>query len=267
MINKLLCFFAFSSIVFSSIAQEQDSFRPIASIEISSEFITTDHLGNLYVIANNELIKFDNSGNRLSDFSKRNQGSFHFIDARDPLKLLVYYPDFGLIDFLDNRLSENAFLNLNDYNIFQPTAVCRSINNGIWIYDPQKMQILLINSELGIVSESNLFQQLFSDQYVPGYMAESENWLVIADSKKGFRIFDRLAAYYKKIDIEGIQSFQITEDDLFFMLDGKLKSINIRTDVETVVATPDLENALKVRIERDRIYIQFEDRIDIYKLQ
>ena len=243
------------------------AFKLISTVDLEAEFFTTDNLGNLYVISGSELIKYSKSGERLYDFSKRNQGSFKFVDARDPLKILVYYPDFGLVDFLDNRLSENSFLNLTEYEIFQPTAVCRSINNGIWIYDPQRMQILLVNSELGIVSESNLFQQLFSDQYEPGFMAESENWLVIADSQKGFRIFDRLAAFYKKIDIKGLKSFQVAEDDLFFMHDGKLRSINIRTDVRSTVETPDLSKAIDCRIERDRIYILFKDRIDIYKLQ
>src|ERR1044071_2201469 len=85
----------------------------LISINIESTFITTDYLQNAYVInSQNSLVKFDSAGNKLFTYNSTRRGQLKFVDATNPLKLILSYPDFGDVVMLDNTLSEVGVISL-----------------------------------------------------------------------------------------------------------------------------------------------------------
>src|ERR1035438_5404402 len=108
-IFKIILSFA-AVLLFCSGASEE--YTLIKTIPFSGVRFTTDKLGNTYVIADNQLLEFDSKGNPLANYSETNLGSLRSIDASNPLKLVLYYPDFGQINTLDTKLALQSTVNL-----------------------------------------------------------------------------------------------------------------------------------------------------------
>ncbi|MDD1475334.1 hypothetical protein MEO41_29325, partial [Dolichospermum sp. ST_sed4] len=74
--------------------------------------------------------------------SDKSIGNIGFVDASDPLKILLFYRDFGQIRFLDNSLSPqgNTIL-LDNIGFGSSTMVCSSDQNGIWLYEPVSFKL------------------------------------------------------------------------------------------------------------------------------
>src|SRR5687768_4036966 len=70
-----------------------------------AKYLTTDDLGNAYMVEKNELKKYSAEGILLATYSNNNLGDLTVVDASDPLKLLLFFKDLSKIIFLDNTLS------------------------------------------------------------------------------------------------------------------------------------------------------------------
>ena len=72
-----------------------DDFRLLNSVPFSNVAMTTDRLGNAYVIVENLLLQFDSLGKPKGNYAERSSGSLTSVDAGNPLKILLFYRDFA----------------------------------------------------------------------------------------------------------------------------------------------------------------------------
>src|SRR5436853_7636043 len=93
-------FYILTFFILSSFASDWQPVKQIPFTEIAS--FTTDNLGNVYVVSENILLQFDNNGKPLNHYDEKNLGRLVRIDADNPLKLLVFYPDFAQINILNS---------------------------------------------------------------------------------------------------------------------------------------------------------------------
>lgn len=100
------CLLAFN---FNAISQE---YTLMAKIDTIAKIATVDNFGNLFVVTpQNELLKFNNTGKLLWNYSNRTYGEIKLLDVTDPLRVILYYADFQQIVVLNNNLSEIAKYN------------------------------------------------------------------------------------------------------------------------------------------------------------
>ena len=96
---------------------------------IDCKYFTTDNLCDIYIITNkNEIIKFDDLGYFEGRYANKKMGNLASVDATNPFKLLLFYPDFQTITLLDRLLNPISSLVLSDYGIRQAKCVCASRN-------------------------------------------------------------------------------------------------------------------------------------------
>src|SRR5436190_11164720 len=81
---------------------QPDDYKLINSIPFSRAKFATDRLGNAYVIADNQLLEFDTLGKPKVSYSNFDSGIISSVDASNPLKILLFYPDFARIELLNN---------------------------------------------------------------------------------------------------------------------------------------------------------------------
>ncbi|MBP6456967.1 MAG: hypothetical protein KA275_09605, partial [Chitinophagaceae bacterium] len=85
----------------------------VKSIKMKADFISTDYLGNIYVVRNkNFIVKYNKNGDSISNFNVIQRGKISQIDATNPMKTLVYFANFSQILVLDNMLSLKNTINL-----------------------------------------------------------------------------------------------------------------------------------------------------------
>ncbi|MBL0031905.1 MAG: hypothetical protein IPP27_06880 [Bacteroidetes bacterium] len=88
----------------------------------------------------------DPNGKPIANFSRNNLGSIRSIDASNPMKILMFYPDFAQLVVLNNKLAEQSSINLRASEINQPIVACGSENGGYWIYDNDDDQLKSLTS-------------------------------------------------------------------------------------------------------------------------
>ena len=106
--------------------------KPVKKVKQEADFITTDRLGNLYVVKNDFIWMYNRDGDSLREFNTKRYGKIHFVDCSDPYKILVFFKDFNVIQYLDNFLSENGPpRDMQELGFDQATLVCLSQESGV----------------------------------------------------------------------------------------------------------------------------------------
>ncbi len=68
-----------------------DGYVETGHIKVQGDFIRSDELGNVFLVKDNQLIKYSSSGVVLHTYSNLYSGEISFVDTHDPFKILVYY--------------------------------------------------------------------------------------------------------------------------------------------------------------------------------
>lgn len=257
----------FIAIIVSSCAFNSGDFELISTISSASSSITTDNLGNIYLIANDELKKYDADGNFLKSFSDKSYGSIAFADVSDPLKILLYYRDFRQIVFLDNMLAikGNPIL-FDDLKLLQPSLACSSYDNGFWVYDRQDFQLIRFDKNRSISNQSGNIVQLTGIEIMPNYLIEISNRVYLNDPDSGVFVFDKFGTYARLYPVKNLKSFQVIDDNIIYATETQIIKYNFKSFEQQSITLP-AKNCLNARFEKDRIYVEDSAAVKIYSVK
>jgi hypothetical protein len=192
--------------------------------------VEIDAFGNIYVINTHEIIKYNSMGVLQKKFSNKRYGKIDFVDAMNPLKILVYYKDFQRIIFLDNQLSESSnMISLELLNHEQSSLVCSSSNNSFWIYDKQNNELCRFDAELKSLVKTGNLKRILDVDIKPNYMQEHNNYLYLNCPNEGILVFDIYGTFYKTIPLINLKEFNIVNGDVFYYDNHHLKQYQAQT--------------------------------------
>ncbi len=258
--KKLLYIFFF----YSSSILAQSNFKLITTINAESDFITSDNQSNIYAVKANELTKYDKTGKLLYKYSNKNFGNMDFVDASNMLRILVFYKNFSQVVFLDNTLSLiGESVSLDNIGFQQAKLVCSSHNNGMWIFNPFKMELVRIDQSLEQTQQTGNLSLLLNIDLQPNYLLEYNNKVYMNNPSTGILIFDIYGTYYKTIPIKNIQHFQPIDDQVYYISDNKVKAYNTKTTDEVQFEIPAVEFQ-SFQLEMGVLILQSSKTISIY---
>lgn len=248
------------------------SFKHLFSIAIeSAAFITTDYLGNIYVVDRNEINKYTAKGTLICSFSDKISGSISSVDVSNPLRVQVFYQDFGQIIYLDDVLSViGSRISLVDQGLDQATLSCSSWDDGIWLYDPQDFELKRLGSDLRLSHQSGNINQLLGIEVSPDYILEVNNYVYLNDPSSGILVFDQFGTYYKSLPVKGAGHFQVSGNQVFYLSSNRLMSYDFKTfQFAEMTISSDLIPILDMRFEKElnRLIILKEKQLDIFVYQ
>ncbi len=234
-------------------------------IEGRFDGMTTDHLGQVYVTQGGELKLFTREGRMLYQYSDLSYGRIGGIDTRNPMKLMVFYPDFSRVTFLDNTLSKNReqSLRLDRINLSLVQLVCASFDNGFWAYDPVYFRLLRFDQHMNVTNSIENVNQLVGVDIDPSQMVEEGDWLYLNDPKRGVFRFDIFGTYSKLIPITGIIHLQARDELLLFVKETGLYRFDPLNFEEEAVLLP-VERFMNARLEKEHLYIHEANGVSIY---
>lgn len=243
------------------------NFKEISRIEIKANSITTDNVGNVYLLKGDELRKYDKNGVFLNNFSDKSLGKITSVDATNFLKLLIFYADFSKIAFLDNMLAPTRSpVQLQNLNLDQAMIVASSHNNGIWAYEQVSFQAIRLDQNLKVTHQTGNLMQLLNMSIKPNFILENNNMLYINNPSTGILVFDIFGTYFKTIPIKELESFQIIENKVFYFQNKEFISYDLKTLEESRVEYTN-QTPLQVRFEKKRIYVLFPENLTIYSVE
>ncbi|MBU0486722.1 MAG: hypothetical protein KKA07_14250 [Bacteroidetes bacterium] len=227
----------------------------------AADDFTTDHLGNIYVIKKSSLVKYTRGDSTTVSFSNIDIRDISYVDAKDPLKILVFDKENQKIAFIDNSLSlRSDIIFLSDLGFENITNSCSSQKEGFWIYDASEFQISRYDSYLKPAATSGNIVQVTGKEIHPVYMLEENNNLYINDPEIGLLVFDVFGTFIKTIRVNIPGKFQVRAGNLIWF-DGKhLKTMNLIIGEENFITLPK-ENITFVRLEQDKLFIRSENLI------
>ena len=263
-VPMLSCFFfgIFLLLSFSANAQELKLTKTVVG---KFDYITTDHIGRLYLAKRDELFLYSEEGNLMYQYSDLSLGTVTNVDTRNPLKLQLFYPDYGQITLLDNTLSRTRDnIDLNPLGLSLAQLACASFDNGFWVYDPISFGLIRFDQGLNITNEVSNVNQLVGAEINPNQMVEFENWLYLNSPNEGVFVFDSFGTYSKLIPITGADRIQVRGNGVFLEFENRLIKYNPVNFEQMEIELP-RKDFLALSIEKDRLYILKKDSVLMFK--
>lgn len=226
---KFKIFILFSFLIGSSFIKQTITPLHIKFAEKNSS-IEVDGFGNIYTISKNEITKYISTGSLFKKFSIKKYGAINYIDATNPLKILVFYKDFQQIIFLDDQLTQtNSIISLETMGYEQTELVCTSSNNSFWIYNKQNNELIRFDSELKTLVKTGNIKRILNIDIKPNFMKEHNNMLYINCPDEGILVFDIYGTFYKTIPLKNIKEFNVINGDVFYFENRTLKQYQSQT--------------------------------------
>ena len=227
----------------------QQNWKPRWTVPVKGNALEVDNLGDVYVLANQDIIKYRSNGQFYRSYSNKSLGNISRIDASNPLKTLVFYRDLSRLVFIDNTLTEqqeNVYLERFERE-FASLACTSNDDNGFWLFDPVSFSLTRYNQKMNVKAEVLNINQLTGKTINPVWMTERGNRLYLVDSKNGILLFDIFGTYLKTIPLIGITKLWIDGDWIVGLNESK---ILVRSTISA--------------IEQDSIRLPESDFVDIY---
>ena len=235
---------------------------------IPGEFnmLSTDHIGRVYVTKHDELFLYSEKGDLMYQFSDLSRGEIEHLDTRNPLKILLFYPDYSQIAFLDNTLSptrENV--NLMNLGLELARLACTSFDNGFWVYDPVSFRLVRFDQGLNVTNEVSNINQLVGADINPNQMVEFDSWLYMNDPDQGVFVFDSFGTYTKLIPIKGARQINVRGNGIFLQMDDKLIKYDTLSFEQIEIQLP-VQDFTAISIEKKHLFILGKKGVSVYRL-
>lgn len=236
-----------------------------AVLRLKTTAIVTDNLSNVYLLNNDQFSKYDSRLKLLKEFSNKNFGAITSADVTNPLRILLYYRDFGRIVFLDNTLSQNGDpIAIEKLGYPLATLAASSYDNGLWLYDQPTFELVRFNNNLEISSRTGNLSQILGVELQPNFLIEKDNRLFLSNPSGGVLVFDVFGTYIKTIPLLNLTSFQVIDNELVYFRNGQLHAWNLTTAETTDYTQPVSDSAINMRIERDAIFVHDSATVSVY---
>ena len=258
--KKIIVFFLISVVCFSF--QISDPQKLI--LKAKQNYFTGDNFGNVYLVNNEELMKYLASGKFFARYSNLKFGNITSLDATNPLKLLLYYRDFQQIVFLDNQLSNNSdAVSLEQLGYEQTDVVCAGANNSFWLYNKQNNELIRFNENLKRIASTGNLKQILQTELSPNFILEHNGFLFLNCPETGIYVFDIFGAFIKIVALKNLKHFQVNENIIYYQKDSSLCSYNYKLFEEACKTMPDNGLLFNAKYFNKKLYSGYRDSIII----
>ena len=267
MTARLIIFFVLACAMQPANAQSDSSFQLRATIRGAYNDFTVDHLGNIYVInGDGQLKKLGPAGDSIAVYNELSKyGKPDLLDVTNPLKLLLYYRDFGTLVALDRFLAPRNTIDLRRLQLFQVRTVGLAYDNDIWVFDEMESRLKKISDDGRIVSQFNDFRQIFDSVPSPDFIIDQNKYVYLYDLQKGVYIFDYYGTLKSRLPFTGWTDFTVISNTVYGRDANMLYKYEPGTlNLQQYRIPAFMGSAKKIRIAPGNIYLLRGSGIEIY---
>ena len=266
-ITFALCLCAF---VGKTQKQNDSAFLFLRSIKGSFTYFNVDNLDNIYLITpGNQLKKIDANGDSTGVFNDvKRYGKPGYIDANNPMKVLLYYPPFSTVVVLDRLLNMRNTINFRKQGIFSVKGIATSYDNNIWLFDEQDYKLKKMDEEGKIMQESTDFRQLFDSVPSASQLIDRDNFIYLYDPAMGFYIFDYYGSLKNRMAFLNWNNVEVSGKMLYGFNNNTLYSYELNSLTLKEYALPARFGVYSsIRVMNRKLYLLKEEGVDIYELK
>jgi hypothetical protein len=226
---NILLFMMISSVMILRQANAQE--RPQRIISGDFKRFDVDNLGNLYVITrSNQLRKYSPEGDSVGVFNDFvRYGRLRNLDVSNPMRIVLFYPDFGTILLLDRMLKPIEAIDLRRLSMIQVSAVATSYDNHCWLYDDQEARLRKIDVQGRLLLESPDLRMIMDEVPHPSFLSDQQGTVSMYDTARGLYIFDLYGAFQQRIPLLGCSDVRVTGRSFEGICNGQIMSYDLKT--------------------------------------
>ncbi len=245
----------------------QDTCVFLFSIPQNADFATADHLSNTYLLHGFEVEKYDSTGRLVSRYSNNRLGMAGYLDASNPLKILVWYAEFQVAVFLDRNMTELGRLNLAQSGFPAVRCLASAADGNLWVYDEAGAQLLKLSTTGEKRLESQPLNLEFAQRYAPTCIRDDGGQAVfLSDPVQGVAVFDPYAQLDKTLFFKGFTQFEVDNGVLFFVEKNGIRIENWRGHSAKNIALPNVvaQDGAVYWISKKRLFVRNRAGVAVY---
>ena len=251
----------------ASPASAQDTCILLFTLPQQAHFATGDHLNNTYLLQGFELEKYDSTGKIVARYSNNRLGMASFLDASNPLKILVWYPGFQTAVFLDRNLTELGRLNLAQAGYPAVRCLASAADGNVWVYDEAQSFLLKLSTAGEKLLESPPLNLEFSQRFVPTCIRDDGGQAVyLSDPEKGIAAFGPFAQLDKIQLIKVLHQFDVENGILTFNDPQHIQILPWRGISTQKIPLPESakQPGALVWLSKKRLFVQDKSGLQVY---
>ena len=234
--------------------QLPDGYNAIKKVALNQGLFTTDNMGNVFWAgANGDLRKYNRDGDSLTMQNYKQYGMLESMDATNPFEIYLYYKDLNKVLLVDNQLVKRSEYDLENLDLENISAIARSANNGLWVYDLSSNRLKKFSNSKEFVLESVAVNFYAENIISPFQILDKQNQIYLCDSTEGIFVFDNFGTFHKRLNIITNRPIQIEGNHLLYAKDSVYKKYNLSLFKEEKL--PIQPGSDFVRWEKDRLFI------------
>jgi hypothetical protein len=184
-----------------------------------------DGRGQFYVLQSDGIDLISKEGKLIRHHSEKLLGHIGSVDETSFMRLMVFFDEVPGFQLLDNTLSPHS--DLVDLNLLERpfiSLMCTSSNNSYWMYDAVSFELIRIDGNNRVISNSGNLMNLIRLKIDPFKISESGNRVYLADREQGLLIFDQFGVFIQRLEISGLKDFKAEEETLYLLHEDGLSS-------------------------------------------
>ena len=171
-----------------------------------ADTVLLDALGQLYELGPDNSIEKHRPANQLAGrdtlrYRYRNVrlGKLTSVDLSNPLRPVLFYGDAQTVVWLNRNLTEQRQLDLLDFGVTAADAVAYAPNDGLWVYAPDRQQLLLFDRNGTLRQESMEMSQQFGRAVRAGQLAATPQQVSMVTDDARVLVFGPFAGYQTQL--------------------------------------------------------------------
>ena len=227
-----------------------------------------DNFNNIYLAEKDLIVKIDPNGKPLFEQSLKKYGQVKTIDARNPMKILIFSEQQQSIFYLDNTLSKQENdIDLSEFDLSYVTQVSGSSQmDKIWTYDQDNSKIKLITQNKAQIIQLENTAGILDMKSIHRFFEQNDR-LFIVDSLKGVFIFDIYGTLIQFLPEENVGWASAGEDYLYLLKGRRLEILNLVTLNKKTVELPIDESVVEFAVNQNTIFFRTADKIHKFSVQ
>lgn len=228
--------------------------------------ISLDNRENVfYADDRGNVVKINAHGERTSRYANLFQTQLSQLEALWTVNIFLFSSDLQQYTLLDRFLNPLISQDLPQEGLGIIKGATLGNNNVLWLYDEVNLSLVQYDYQRNLILQ-NQSLSLMVDRGKIGFRAlqERQNKVFMHFEDQGIFIFDNQGNFLKKINRSIKYRMSIYEDDIYFMENGFIHRLNIYSEEEERVRSPD-PSYQNIGVTANRMVFYSSGRIDVYK--
>jgi hypothetical protein len=227
----LILLFAFMSIVGHPLCGQNIPFKKVKELKPGViDKISVDRLGNFFLVFYNGTIrKYDAQGKVMASLLHHKKVPALLEPWYHP-SIFVYNREKQQCLFYDRNFENVREYALDPAFAIEPTLVCPSNDNKLWIFDHADFSLKKVNyltSE--VITEFSLDSTQFKKPQFT-YLREYQNMIFLQDKNSGIVIINNIGKQIRYIKDAGIRNFNFFGEELYYLSGNTIRFFDLYSE-------------------------------------